>query len=219
MIHRRLALALSLWPALAPTTASAHPHVFVDTEMALVFDAAGTLAGVRLTWVYDDFFSFLITAELGLDPDGDMVLTPAEETALADFVLDWPAEFGGDLHVAQGGVPIALGDRTAASVAFDGGRIRETHLRLLAQPVPMLRPVTVQVFDPYYYTAYDLSAQIGLSGRSDCAVDLQRADLNAAYSLVDELLYGRPAADVGPDEQFPEVGDAFADTVTLTCPG
>jgi hypothetical protein len=48
---------------------------------------------------------------------------------------------------------------------------------------------------------------------------LRKADLNAAYSLVDELLYGRPASDVGPDEAFPEVGEAFSDTVVVTCGG
>jgi hypothetical protein len=46
---------------------------------------------------------------------------------------------------------------------------------------------------------------------------VQQPDLNAAYSLVDEFLYGRPAADVGAEEQLPEVGLQFAETIFVTC--
>jgi len=77
----------------------------------------------------------------------------------------------------------------------------------------------VQVYDPFYYVAYEIVGDIGLTGGDGCVAQYQKADLNAAYSLVDELLYGRPASDVGPDEQFPEVGVAFADTVTVSCNG
>jgi hypothetical protein len=67
--------------------------------------------------------------------------------------------------------------------------------------------------------AYEISPSIALRGGEGCEVTLRKADLAAAYALVDELLYGRPASDVGPDEAFPEVGEAFADTVIVTCGG
>ena len=42
--------------------------------------------------------------------------------------------------------------------------------------------------------------------------------LDAAASLVTaHVLHGRSAAEVGPDEDFPRVGAAFADTATVTC--
>ena len=43
------------------------------------------------------------------------------------------------------------------------------------------------------------------------------ADLDAAYTLVEELLYVIPSSDI--EEAYPEVGEAFADTVTLSCAG
>ena len=64
-----------------------------------------------------------------------------------------------------------------------------------------------------------LASPVTVEGRDDCTVDVIPANLDAAYSLVDELLYGRPASDVGPDEDFPEVGRSFADTVVVTCAG
>jgi ABC-type uncharacterized transport system substrate-binding protein len=210
-------LALSGFVAALPVLAVAHPHVFVDTEVDIVFDGDGALSGVRLTWVYDDFFSFLLTEELGLDPEGDMILTEEELATLTAFVLDWPEDFGGDLVVEQGGVPVALGRPREGVVELVEGRVRESHLRPVDLIVGADAPVLVQVFDPYYYSAYDIVLPPRVTGAEACDAALQKADLHAAYSLVDEVLYGRPASDVGPEEDFPEVGYAFADTITVTC--
>lgn len=211
---------LALAAGLAAGAAAAHPHVFVEARVSLVLDGQGNVLGVRLSWDYDEFFSFLLTAELGIDPEGDMILTEAEIAALSDFVLDWPADFGGDLFVTQDGAPLALGAREQARVTFDGGRVSESHYRpLLAPAAAGATGVAVQIYDPFYYVAYQVVGEIGLEGGTGCATRYQAADLNAAYAMVDELLYGRPASDVGPDEAFPEVGHAFADTVTVTCAG
>ena len=217
LVSAQLARAFALVLPAAPV--AAHPHIFVEADVGIVLDDGGRVTGVELSWTYDEFFSFMLTAELGLDPEGDLVLTPAEKEALAAKVLDWPADFGGDLMVMQGGVPLALGARAAASVDFVDGRVVERHLRPLAEAAGGPEPVSVQVFDPYYYVAYEVSPDITLRGGDGCAVTLRKADLNAAYALVDELLYGRPASDVGPDEAFPEVGEAFSDTVIVTCGG
>lgn len=203
--------------ALLPAAAAAHPHVFVDTEVEIVLGADGALQGVRLTWVYDDFFSLLLTEDLGLDPDGDLQLTEEEAATLQAFVLDWPEDFAGDLHVTRAAAPLALGPPREGAVAFEEGRVRESHFRPLAAPQAMDAPVQVQVFDPYYYVAYDIRPPIRVTGGAGCEAALQKADLSVAYELVDEALYGRPASDVGPDEEFPEVGHAFADTITVTC--
>jgi ABC-type uncharacterized transport system substrate-binding protein len=198
---------------------AAHPHIFVEAGVEVVFDNAGRIAGVRLSWTYDEFFSFMLTSDLGLDMDGDLAMSEEELATLAGQVLDWPVEFGGDLYLTQRDQQIALGPRGEASVDYVGGQVIERHFRPLAEPLDASWPVALQVFDPYYYVAYEISPQIGLQGGAGCAVELRKADLNAAYSLVDELLYGRPASDVGPEEAFPEVGEAFSDTVYVSCGG
>ena len=198
---------------------SAHPHVYVDAGVEVVFDEAGRVAGVRLSWTYDEFFSFMLTEDLGLDTDGDLVMTEEELAALAEGVLDWPSDFGGDLYLLQQDAPVALGPRSEASVDYVDGRVIERHFRPLETPVAADVPLAVQVYDPFYYIAYEVAPDIVLQGGAGCVTELRKADLNAAYSLVDELLYGRPASDVGPDEAFPEVGEAFSDTVLVTCGG
>lgn len=217
MLTRRLA-PLTLAACLAAGPALAHPHIFVEARVNVVLDGQGNVLGVRLTWDYDEFFSFLLTADLGIDPDGDMILTAEETEMLQAAVLDWPTDFGGDLMVMQDGVPVALGGRQDASASFEGGRVSESHFRPLSQPVPAgAKGVTVQVYDPFFYVAYQVVGDIDLTDGNGCSATYLAADLNSAYAMVEELLYGRPASDVGPEEDFPEVGYAFADTVTVTC--
>ena len=214
----RLALCTTALACLAAPVA-AHPHVFVEAGVEVVFDDAGRVAGIRLSWTYDEFFSFMLTEDLGLDTDGDLVMTEQELAALAAGVLDWPADFGGDLYLLHQDAPVALGPRAEASVDYVDGRVIERHYRPLETPVSVDQPLAVQVYDPFYYVAYEIAPDIAVQGGAGCAAELRKADLNAAYSLVDELLYGRPASDVGPDEAFPEVGEAFSDTVLVTCGG
>ena len=216
---RQTATALALALTLLPGLTGAHPHIFVEAQVTLEMDGQGNLTGVRLAWLYDDFFSLMLTADLGIDPEGDMILTAPEQAVLTSAVLDWPADFGGDLFVTVNGQPVALAPRADPGVIFDAGRIAETHLRRLAVPLEVTGPLAVQVYDPFYYVAYSIVAPITLTGGAACTTTYQAADLNSAYALVDELLYGRAASDVGPDEAFPEVGQSFADTVVLTCGG
>lgn len=199
--------------------AGAHPHIFIEAGVKIEVNAAGQVTGIWLTWTYDEFFSFMLSEDLGLDGDGDLVMTDAELETLAAQVLEWPAEFGGDLYLTQRDAPLVLGERDEASVSYEGGKVVERHYRPLDPPMDATWPIAVQVYDPFYYVAYEVSPDIGLIGGEGCTAELRKADLNAAYSLVDELLYGRPASDVGPDEAFPEVGEAFSDTVYVTCGG
>ena len=209
---RRLALALPL--LLLPALASAHPHVFVTAGVTIVYDGARPVA-VRLDWAYDDFFSLLLTSDLGIDLDGDLELQPDEAKTLAAAVSDWPADFTGDLSVEQGGAPVRLGARTDHAVRYEDGLVFETHVRPLQDTGE--GPLTVRVFDPYYYTAYEIAGPIRIEGREGCAAEIVPADVEAATEMVQEMLGGIAPGDVGAEEAFPEVGAAFADTITVTC--
>lgn len=210
-LYHSVALALLAGPVVA------HPHILITAEVEVVFNETGQMAGVRLSWTYDEFFSFMLTEDLGLDTDGDLSMTDDELAVLADNVLDWPADFGGDLYLTQRDTPVVLGPRQDATVEYRDGMVIERHFRPLETPLDASWPVAVQVYDPFYYVAYEISPEITVTGGAGCNFELRKADLNAAYTLVEELLYGRPASDVGPDEAFPEVGEAFSDTVFVSC--
>ena len=53
---RRVAgVALGLFALSAP--ALAHPHIFIDAKVTVVFDDAGNIAGLKQDWSFDKAFS------------------------------------------------------------------------------------------------------------------------------------------------------------------
>lgn len=211
------ALTTILALAYSPT-AQAHPHLFVGVDVTVIYDGDRPTA-VELTWRYDDFFSLLLTSDLGIDLDGDLLLDADELVMLTDAVTTWPADFGGDLEVMQSDAAITLGPRSAHRVDYADGLITETHVRPITGSIDPAADLNIRVYDAFYYIAYELNGPVAFQGRDDCTAGIIPPDLNAAYSLVDELLYGRPASDVGADEAFPEVGVQFAQTIVVSCAG
>jgi len=202
----------------AMPTAQAHPHLFVGVDVTVIYDGTVPTA-VELTWRYDDFFSLLLTSDLGIDPDGDLVLNDAETHILTQSVTSWPEDFSGDLEVKQGDTIITLGPRESHRADYVDGLVVETHVRPIVGRINGQTPLALRVYDPFYYVAYTLNGPVTINGRKGCDTSVIQPDLNAAYSLVDELLYGRPASDVGADENFPQVGAEFAETITISCAG
>ncbi len=200
---------------LSPVVATAHPHIFVETRLGLIMDDQGRLSAVEVSWVYDELYSLLIFEDKQLDNDYDGKLTPAELEELNGFDMNWIPGFEGDLYVSQEAV-LALGPPQPLTTAVEEGRIVTTHRRQLRAPVAAGTVVEIAAYDPTYYTAYEVTGAVAVEGRDDCQIEVAKADLNAAYDLLEELLFGRPQAEV--EANFPAVGAAFADKVFVECP-
>ncbi len=197
-----------------PAVALAHPHVFVDTGLRVVLDDQQQVIGVEVSWAYDALFSMLTFEDLGLDQDYDGRLTPQEIAALDGFDLKWSEGFEGDIYLEVAGNPVALGPPEGRGVDVENAQIVTTHYRPLLQPVPV-EDMVLRAYDPTFYVAYDLTRGVQVSDQ--CAATVTPADLDAAYTLVEELLYALPAS--AAEENFPEVGEAFADIVEIQCTG
>ncbi|MBE1294942.1 DUF1007 family protein [Phycobacter azelaicus] len=212
MMNRIAFLAGLALLAGAPVNVQAHPHVFVDTGLALSIDAQGRLEAVEVTWAYDDFYSLLVFEDLGLDNDMDGLLNTAELGLLKGFDLNWVVGFEGDIYLRRGDTPISLLPPEHISTEVVDGRIITRHRRPLAGPVSA-DGVVIKAYDPTYYTAYTVNQ--GVTAGGGCDVDITPPDLDRAYTLVEELLYAMPADQA--EEAYPEVGAAFADTVHVIC--
>ena len=199
-------LLLSLLPGLA----AAHPHIFVDTKLRVIVDDAGNLEGVEISWTYDDFYSLLLLSDYGLDNDGDGRLRPDELSRLDGFDMNWIEGYQGDTHATRAGNTVRLGPPQGRGTSVERGLNTSTHFRAASGPADGL---VVKAFDPTFYTAYTLVDAVEVDG--PCTATVIPADLDAAYTLVEELLYATPAAQA--EDNYPEVGEAFADTVTLSC--
>jgi polyphosphate kinase len=197
--------------------ALAHPHLFIDTGVEVLFDPDGTVGGVRITWTYDEMYSLLILEDRGLDKDYDGVLTPDEITALNGFDMAWDPGYPGDTYALLGEAPLGLGRPQDWTVAFRDGKIVSTHVRRLEGPTAVAEvPLIVQSYDPSFYAAYRIVGAPVLTGREDCAAQVFEPDLAAADAYLQQALSELNATgDVESD--FPAVGAAYADEVRVTC--
>lgn len=202
-------LAAGLCLLAAPSLA--HPHVFVDVSLRFQDDGQGNLTGVEVTWVYDDFFSLLIVEDMQLDPDGDGVLTAAEEIRLLGFDLkEWPDGFEGDLYMQRGGRKIALDHPEPISATMSEGRIVARHHRSFG---PVLADgLQVEPYDPTYYVAHSLTGDVVLP--VGCSGHVAPPDLDAAQAQFRKLM-----AEVATEEDFNtiEIGGHYTDTLHVSC--
>lgn len=76
--------------ALYATSASAHPHVFIDSRVTFLF-AGKKLMGFRENWLFDDVFSDQLLQDY--DADGDGSIGPAESNKLGKETLPNLAQF------------------------------------------------------------------------------------------------------------------------------
>jgi ABC-type uncharacterized transport system substrate-binding protein len=215
-MRRIFATAAMLCALSAP--ALAHPHVFVDTGLRLIFDDQGRLAAVRVTWAYDELFSLLVLEDRELDKDYDGKLTEAEQAALKGFDMDWPDWFEGDLFLTAGGEKIEMSGPMEITATLADSRIVTTHLRALETRLEVgEQPVVFQVYDPGYYTGYEISLPVKIIGREGCAAKVFMPDLDAAQKeLQDALAEYTPSEDL-EEMGWPAVGASFAEEVRLTC--
>ncbi|MDO9640064.1 MAG: DUF1007 family protein [Pseudotabrizicola sp.] len=201
----------------APAGAGAHPHVFIDATIEVIFDAEGRAEALRIGWAYDSLFSMTYLAENGFDPDFDGVLTPEEEAALAGFDMGWDAEFAGDTYVLVGDAPVGLSRPLEPTAGYRDGSLVSTHLRRLSAPVaPGDAGLVVQVYDPSFYTSYLIAATPVLTGGAGCRVQVYEPDRETADARLQaalEELSG--SADV--EGEFPAIGAAYAEEARISC--
>jgi ABC-type uncharacterized transport system substrate-binding protein len=203
--------------SLAATSLAAHPHVFVDTGFELITNKAGQLTHVRVTWEYDEFYSLLITEDMGLDGDGDGVLTKAENETLTGFDMQWIDGFNGDLMLTVEDKPITVSGPQEVTANFANGRITTTHLRALERPVLAGETLVMKAYDPTYYTAYELALPVTVSRDRKCDVRRKAPEMDDGLRSLQKQL---SALDAGSDPQdvgLPNIGGQLASSVSVTC--
>jgi polyphosphate kinase len=211
---RPVVLSLGL---VLPDPVRAHPHIFVETSVEVLFAPDGRPQAVRIGWVYDPVFSMLLVSDLELDPDFDTILTPQEHALLQGFDMNWLPGYHGDTHVTQDGQSRPLGPPQDWTSDYRDGQLRSTHLRALP-PLEAGAEWTLAVYDPTYYTSYTLAAPPVLTGRSDCSARVFVPDWEAAGAQLQAALDEMLGAGGDLEADFPAVGALFSEEVRIQCP-
>jgi ABC-type uncharacterized transport system substrate-binding protein len=196
--------------------AAAHPHVFVDFQAEILFDAQGRMTHVRNVWRFDRAFSAFATQ--GLDKDHDGKLSEKELAPLAKTNVDSLKEYAffTFLTIGKRKLELAFPDQYFLRV-FDS-RLTLFFELPLATPTPPGPSTTLEIYDPEYFVAFTFAKKDPIT--------LYQAPQGCAAQIhpprpLDAAIMGKLAA--VPAEQHdlpPELRDAavgLANLITVTC--
>jgi ABC-type uncharacterized transport system substrate-binding protein len=167
----------------AAAPAAAHPHVFIESKLAFVFDA-GKVTALRLNWVFDDVFSDSLLTQF--DADGDGTFDALESNAVGEGVLPNLKMFHYFTYVFVDGKELDPIDPTEFGASVDDKRVVTFHMTVpLPRPVdPRTAALAAEVYDSEYYVQVDLAQQgsVSLENADDvpCSATL-RDDTKRAY--------------------------------------
>jgi len=219
-ILRSMRLLLSLFAMICalslPHRAAAHPHIFIDAGFSVERDAGGRPVAIEVTWLYDELYTLILLQDYGLDEDYDLILTEDEVAATLGFDLNWSSGFEGGLVIEQGGQRLTLGPPEPVTLELvEPGQFRTTHRRSISGGAA--GDFTVSIFDPAFYIAFEMILATGVADTPGCRTELVRADLDAAYAVLEAAINDIGGA-VAAEDNFPPVGAHFADRIEVTCP-
>jgi len=205
--------------ALLPAPALAHPHIYIDAGFDIYVDGQSHLDAIRITWVYDEYYSLLIAEDLEIDQDFDGELTEAEIQKLTGFDMQWIEGFNGDLVAKLNGEELMLSGPTQPTATMKDGKIITTHLRKVeGSPAIGGKALSLKPFDKTYYSAYQVTMPVKLDGMSACMIEMVTPDIDGALAQMQQQLL-RIDADADLEENdYPLVGEEFATDVLVSCP-
>ena len=208
-------LMMACWVGTTP--ARAHPHIFVDAGVEVVFGADGQPEGIWISWEYDPLFSMLLVSDMGLDPDFTGEITDSERADLDGFDMNWIEGYHGDTHVTQNGEAVALTGPVDWQSDYRDGQLSSRHLRHFITPPDPAQGFVVTIYDPTYYTSYGIVGTPQITGRSDCTARIFEPDWDAAGAQLEAALDEVLGAGGDFEADFPEVGALFAEEVRISC--
>ncbi len=194
-------------------TVQAHPHVSVQAQSELVYDASANLIGVRHHWTFDESFSSF--AVQGLDSKKDGKYTREDLADLAKTNVESLSEFGFFTSGKSSGKKLEFADPKDQWLEFNSKKLTLHFVLPLKAPVPG-KTVTFEVYDPTYYVdfAFVDTNPVSLSGApSGCSVTMKKPpqlDANKSKTLSEDF-FTQMSASIN-------FGAGFATHALVVCP-
>lgn len=190
----------------------AHPHAWIDLDTTAIFDDQGRFAGLEQTWLFGDFYSGYVLADIGSD-DREVIIESLREVARQNLINLREYDYFTVFKVDD--LTKSIVDAETFETGVIEGRIYLKFTTLLDEPVdPRAVSVRYAVYDPTYYIeilyAEGARPKLPATGAPVCSVTVDRPE-----PTFDDLAYASSldktqTASVG-------LGDVFAEWATLTC--
>jgi ABC-type uncharacterized transport system substrate-binding protein len=165
-----------------PLAADAHPHVFIDNRVTMLF-TDGKVTGFHTDWTFDEIFTADLLSQF--DADGDKQFSAAESEQVKEGTLPNLAAFHYFTYIYENRKD--LGEIAPAAFKADvvNGKARFRLTYALPKPVdPRHAPVAVSVYDHEYYVEVLLMEKDPVKIEGDaagCAVEVTDDQDHAYY--------------------------------------
>ncbi|MEH0020240.1 MAG: DUF1007 family protein [Desulfobacter sp.] len=162
--------ALVLFPGISGRVL-AHPHVFIEQHLAVVFDDKG-LAGFRVSWAFDDMFSVMIAEDFDGNKNG--IIDPEENKIIREKAFGYIAPQNYYIHVTIDDKPFAVKFITDFKATLDQGKLMyEFFIPCHVTAIDTPKTIRLAPYDPEYYSAiyFSPNAPLALDQNGDFHVE------------------------------------------------
>jgi ABC-type uncharacterized transport system substrate-binding protein len=209
-----LITSLALMGMLLSFFARAHPHNWIDLRVEVRFDTNGHATGLYQQWLFDDYYSVLITE--GMDGDGDGRPDHQRLEALRETIFGNLKDHNFFTHTEREGQKLLNSPVSQGAIAMRGHRLEISFFLPFETPHdPRAIPLTYRIFDPSYYIemlhAESKDAIVFRDAPDGCRYRLERPTPDpekVAYAA--SLPAGQSSGN--------ELGQFFAENVIIECP-
>jgi ABC-type uncharacterized transport system substrate-binding protein len=154
-MHIRDILAALLATCAIAAPAAAHPHIFIEERVGVLFEPAG-IAGVRLDWTFDELYSASLRQDYTSAATGPLGTKDVER--LHDGAFVHLAKVHYFTTVTLDGTPLKLGEPKDFKARFENGKMIYEFVLPFAAPLPAAgQALEIAVFDPEYYVDFELA--------------------------------------------------------------
>jgi ABC-type uncharacterized transport system substrate-binding protein len=194
--------------------AGAHPHVWVSASAEVLFDSAGTVAGIRNTWVFDEMYSAFVTEGQG---EGGKLLTRDDLAPLAKSNVEDLAGFDYFTFAKATRTKVEFGAPTDASLEQrDDKRVVLRFTLPLKAPASAAKAFSFQIYDPTYFVAFELERMdpvVLVGAPNGCSANVVRAKPleTSETKLLSEAFF----SGLSPGADF---GVKLASRIVVACP-
>ncbi|MBX4957743.1 DUF1007 family protein [Rhizobium lentis] len=201
--------------SLAPATAFAHPHIFVEARLEVVAGADGSIEELRNVWRFDEVFSSSVVMDF--DKNTDLKLEPNELAQVGKTVKQSLADYDYYMNLTINGKNVTVQQPDIIHVDYKNGQLLMFFAVKPAEKLPLKGRLTFGVYDPTLYTSIDFPTDNELATVGDsfkgCKHQVVRPDADEVISQNKQSLTDA----FFTDPTGTNMSKLFATRLELTC--